>query len=61
MTCHYLHFKDPFLKLGPFKLEEVNYGPFVAIFHDFFHDREMEAFVAFAADGRLRRSLHFNK
>ncbi len=39
-SCRYQHHGDPHLRLGPFKVEEVNDQPFVAIFHDFLSDLE---------------------
>ena len=56
-VCQYLHFKDPFLMLGPFKFEELNPRPFVAIFHDFLSENEMDTYISFAAN-RMRRSEH---
>ena len=44
----YLHHHQPFLKLGPFKMETRNKFPFLAIFHDFFHDKELEALIDYA-------------
>ena len=30
--CQYLHYYNPYLRLGPFKMEAKNLKPFVAIF-----------------------------
>ena len=46
MTCDYIHYNNPFLRLAPFKMETKNKAPFVAIFRDFMTDREMDAFKA---------------
>ena len=32
MKCQYLHYFNPYLRLGPFKMETKNHAPFVAIF-----------------------------
>ena len=32
MKCQYLHYFNPYLRLGPFKMETKSHAPFVAIF-----------------------------
>ena len=32
MKCQYLHYYNPYLRLGPFKMETKSHAPFVAIF-----------------------------
>lgn len=49
-----------FSRLGPFKVEALNLAPFVAIYHDFFSDSELETFIA-TATNKLERSTHFGK
>ncbi len=39
--CSYLHHNDPFLRLGPFKMELLLYEPFRMIYHDIFSEEEM--------------------
>jgi prolyl 4-hydroxylase len=43
--CHYLHHNNPFLKLGPFKIEVASKKPFVIVFHDLLSDKEMNYMV----------------
>ena len=40
--CRFQHHGDPYLKLGPFKVEEVFNYPFIVLFHDFLKDEESE-------------------
>ena len=42
LQCHFLHHNDPFMKIGPFKMETVSESPFIAIFHDILTKTEME-------------------
>lgn len=44
LKCHLLHHNDPYLRLGPFKLEVRNKNPFLVIFKDFLSHRETEHF-----------------
>ena len=39
--CQLLHHNDPYLKLGPFKLEVFLWQPYRTILHDFLTDKEM--------------------
>lgn len=57
LTCQWLHYENPYLKLGPFKQELKSSTPFVAIFRDFMSDREVEAFKTVAED-KMERSKH---
>ena len=41
LKCYYLNHGDPFIKLGPFKLEEKNEDPFVVLFKDFISSEEV--------------------
>ena len=40
--CYFLKHNDPFVRLGPFKLDVQHSKPFVAVFRDFMYDAEME-------------------
>ncbi|XP_059097158.1 prolyl 4-hydroxylase subunit alpha-2-like isoform X2 [Tigriopus californicus] len=60
LTCHYLHYKDPYLRLGPFKLEQKSLLPYIAVFHDFMYDKEMEDYRS-NVNRRLIRSMHLTK
>ena len=43
--CHLLHHFDPFLKLGPFKLEIKLDRPYRAVFHDILTDNEIQHMI----------------
>ncbi|XP_071746654.1 prolyl 4-hydroxylase subunit alpha-2 [Lepeophtheirus salmonis] len=60
LSCSYLHFNDPYLKLGPFKLENLNSYPFIGVYHDFLYDNEMESFKSHSRP-LLERSQHSGK
>ena len=36
LHCRYLHHRDPYLKLGPFKEDQISAIPYVVIFRDIF-------------------------
>lgn len=40
--CHYLHQNNPYLRLGPFKMEVLARVPFRMILHDFMDEAEMK-------------------
>ena len=40
--CEYLDFDDPFLRLGPFHLENLNQEPTIAQIHNFMYTVEMD-------------------
>ena len=60
ITFTLLLLQDPFLKLAPFKMEQKNHAPFIAVIHDFAFDSEMESMKSYA-DDKLRRSMHLGK
>ena len=41
-TCYMVSHLDPYLKLGPFRLEVKFFSPFRSIIHDFFMENEIE-------------------
>ena len=45
VKCHFLHQFDPYLKLGPFKLEELWIRPYRIKIHDFLSNEEIEYFI----------------
>ena len=53
LKCYYLHHGDPFLKLGPFKLEEKNEDPFIVLYKDFMCNDEILQFRK-VAENNLR-------
>ena len=42
LRCRFQHHKDPYLMLGPFKLEELNQNPFMVTFKNFLFNEEVE-------------------
>ena len=45
LKCRYQHHSDFYLKLGPFKLEEISKEPIVIMFHGFLADKESDKIV----------------
>ena len=43
--CRLIHHIDPYLKVGPFRLEVHFYLPFKGTFHDFYSEKEMQWMV----------------
>ena len=60
LKCFYLHYFDPYLQLGPFKLEPRNEKPYLAIFRDFFYDDEMREYID-QVTPQMERSMHLTK
>lgn len=44
IKCYYVHYWDPYLRLGPFKLEPMSLMPFISVFHDFMYHNEADSF-----------------
>ena len=42
LNCFWLHHENPYLKLGPFKLELKNKRPEVSYVHDMVSQKEMD-------------------
>lgn len=42
LKCNYFYGKDPFLRIGPFKLEEAFLDPRIVVYHDVMYDSEIE-------------------
>ena len=55
LKCMFLDQNDPFIRLGPFKLEIMHDKPYVAVFRNFMYDDEIEHFKNYASD-KLHRS-----
>ena len=45
LKCRFLHHKNPYLKLGPFKEEHVSQVPYAVVFHDILSDLEMDNLI----------------
>ena len=57
LSCFFLHHWNPYLRLGPFKLEEKNRLPYVALFRDFMSESETSYYRDWTR-GKLERSVH---
>ena len=58
LQSFFLHRNKPYLTLGPFRIEEKNKSPYIAVFHQFFHERETNVFIQYASE-TLERSETF--
>ena len=56
LNCRLQHHNVPYLKLGPFKMEELNQDPFIVSFKDFLYHEEIETLKSLAANN-LKSSL----
>ena len=52
--CVLVHHKDPFTKLGPFKIEYVHHNPFFLIIHELLTEEDMD-YIRIWATPRLSR------
>ena len=43
-VCLYIHYKDPYLKLGPFQLELLHSEPVIQVVHNFVYKKEKDLF-----------------
>ena len=50
LQCRFQHHKDPYLKLGPFQLEELYQNPFIVSFKNFLYENEIEEMKSLAAN-----------
>ena len=60
LECYFIHHGDPFIKLGPFKLEEKNKDPFLVSFKDFLSHSEV-LYLRGKAENNLQRSTFGRK
>lgn len=42
LKCRYVDNNRPYLKIGPFRVEEAYLDPYIVIFHDVMYDSEIE-------------------
>jgi prolyl 4-hydroxylase len=49
LHCRY-ESRTPFTKIAPFKIEEANLNPYIAIFYDILSDNEINAFMSMLTD-----------
>ena len=45
LHCRFLHHRNPYLKLGPFKEEHVSEVPYSVVFHDILSELEMDHLI----------------
>ena len=58
--CRFLHYKDSYLKLGPFKEEHISDIPYTVVFHDILSDAEM-SFLKEESRPKLSRKRQFKR
>ena len=52
--CGYLHHFDPYLRLGPFKVEVISRSPYISILHDLLTEEEIQWMIEYSVP-RLSR------
>lgn len=57
--CHFLHHHNPYLRLGPFKIEVASKAPLIMVFHDFLTKSELEFLIEYSRP-RLSRGRFYN-
>ena len=55
IKCNFVHHSDPYVKLGPFKMEFASRSPHIVVFHEIMTEEDINHFVEFATP-RLSRS-----
>ena len=58
--CRFLHHLNPYLKLGPFKEEQISVKPYSVIFKDIVNEKEME-YLKTTAMPQLSRNRDYGK
>ena len=58
LYCTLLDYKNPYLRLGPFKYEALNLGPHVGLFRHFFGDTELDEIVEDSKD-KLHSTVYY--
>ena len=59
LTCKYVTNNMPFLKLAPFKIEEINLKPYIVIYHQVLSDSEIKVLRKMSLP-RVSRSTPMN-
>ena len=57
--CILLHHNDPYLRLGPFKLEALNQNPEIAIIHEFVSSEDIKR-IKDLARGRMKCTPYYS-
>ena len=55
LKCNIVHHSDPYVKLGPFKMEFASRSPHIVVFHEIMTEEDINHFVEFATP-QLSRS-----
>ena len=61
LTCFFLHHFDPYLRLGPFKMDDQSHAPYVTVMRDFLAESEMEYYKEFARPRLFRSEFGGNR
>ena len=61
ITCSLLHHFNPYLRLGPFKMEDQSLSPYVTVFRDFLAESEMEHYKEYSRHRLFRSEFGGNK
>ena len=59
--CVMVHHKDPYTKLGPFKIEYVHHNPFFLIIHDLLTEEDMDYLKDWATPRLSRKRENYDK
>ena len=55
LTCNFVHHSDPYVMLGPFKMEFASRSPHIVLFHEIMTEEDINHFIEFATP-RLSRT-----
>ena len=45
LKCRLLHHQDPYLRIGPFKEEQMSHRPYLVVFHDILSEKDIKVLV----------------
>lgn len=57
LRCRLQTNNNPFLKIGPMKVEEVSLNPYIAVYHDLVHDEEID-YIHDAAKPKVKWKIY---
>lgn len=60
LRCHYQTNTNPFLKIGPIKVEEFSLNPYIVVYHDFIHDNEID-YIKDLAKPKVMQKKNYRK
>lgn len=58
LRCRYVTNNEPFLLIGPFKMEEIHKDPWIVLYHDAMYNREINLIKKMAQTRLQRAKLH---